>query len=194
MERIGERREFNNEERQRLQTVFTEGKLSEDICWLGWTEYKDNNGKTRYTSSFSGEVLELMFQMCRERIEKRKQQCEKLYNDFSLQKCADIVNEEINFWRTCDARSIEWQRTKKHALYSVSGVENGKCNFEGNSPTYECIIIRERNFYSGMIKVSKTENGYWVECRAPLAGGRRYKTPKDEIYKSLKEETRYILG
>ena len=194
MERLGESKSFTEAERMRLQEVFTDGTLSKDICWLGWTEYKDKDGKTHYTKSFSDKEWKVMEQICNERINAAKERIVGFYENFSLEKLSEEINKEIMCWRKVDAKSTEWERMKKHAQNSVAKVENGRLNLESGYPSYDCVVVRENDWYSGSIKIKKTDYGYEAEVRVPMAGGMSCRVPKDEIFKYIKEWTRYIVS
>ena len=194
MKSIGEDILFTNGERNRLQKVFTQGTLSKTICWIGWVEYKDHDGKTHYTGNFSDEVMDLMVEICTERINAAKQRLDEMYKDFSLQKCADFINKQISVLKKVEYNSTEWERIKNNAIGCKADVENGKLNLEGNRPSYDCIVIRQESWYIGSIIVKKAEYGYTAECRCPLAGMSRCFVAKDELFKYLKEKIVYILS
>lgn len=192
IENLGEERTYTEAERKRLQNVFKDGKLSKSICWAGWVEYTDNKGKTHYTKYFSNEVENLMEQLCNERIANVEQSLKVLYEDFTLEKCAQYINEYIKEISNMEAKSVEWQRLKKNAYQSCASVENGKLNKE-NGNNYDCIVIRHRNFYAGSMIINKTENGYKIEERVPLCGECNYQTDIYGLFKCLKQFTRNAI-
>ena len=194
MENLGEELSFTTDERKRLQAVFTDGTLSKNICWIGWVEYKDNNGKTHYTDTFSPIVGETMRVICEERIKNVEQSLEALYENYSLNSVTKYINDYIKELSKKEAHSIEWERLVKHASQSIASVENGKLNREDKTQPYDCIVVKQRGFYIGSLKINKQQNGYRIECRVPLGGDCSYTCDKSALFKELKNNIQYMLS
>lgn len=188
LESLGEETNFNDVERTRLQRVFKDGKLDENICRAGWVRFVDNDGEPHYTSHFSQEVTDCMIQIVKERIEKVEREAEQLYENFSLQLVADYLNNLFKEFVNTTWNSDEWRRIRKCASKSKADVECGKCNYEGVSPSYNCVVVRENDYYSWLVKIEKDDcNGYIIETKGILCGSTRFKCDKTEIFKHLKE-------
>lgn len=185
MERLGESKYFTSKECEQLERFF--GTI--DFGYLGWVHYYDASGESHYVSEFSPEIYDTMFKMYETRIDSIKKTCEALYEDFTLKKCVDIVNSEIERWKHKENE----QRIQEYAMNCHAAIENGKLVLESNVPNYECIVIRHGKGYSGLIKIVKQHNGYLIDCNTPLGGGMYCEIEKDEIIKALKECTIRIL-
>ena len=193
LELLGEEITFTNEERKRLQSVFKDGTLDTDICHAGWVRFFDSKGETHYTNNFSKAVTDCMIQIVTERIEKVEKEMEQLYENFSLQQVADYLNRLFKEYANTTWNSDEWRRMRKHVSQSKANVENGKCNYEGSeTPSYNCVVVRENNYYSWLVKIERTQSGYTIESKAPLCGGTRFMCDKYEIFKRLKETLKYM--
>ena len=194
LKRIGEEKTFSETEIERMQTFFKAGKLSKTICWLGWAKYYDDKGDFHYTENFPKEVEDIMTEIYYERIKSVKSKTEDLYNNFSLQQCADFLNKEFKKMAKFEPHSKEYEQMVKTAKESVADVEIGKLVREGNIPTYESIIVRTNGWYSGQIIIKKSVKGYYAECKAPLAGGMCCEIPQDEIFRYLKHIAKYLCS
>lgn len=191
---LGEAITFTNEERKRLQSVFTEGTLDEGICQAGWVRFFDSKGKSHYTGNFSKAVTDSMIQIATERIEKIEKEMEQLYDNFSLQAVADYLNKVFKEYASVISDSQEWRRISKKASIAKADVEVGKCNYESSkTPEYECVVIRENDYYSALLKIEKNENGYEIEKRAILCGTTWIKCDKYGIFNVLKELTQSLF-
>lgn len=191
---LGEEITFTNEERKRLQSVFNEGTLDGDICHAGWVRFVDNKGETHYTGNFSKAVTDCMVQIVTERIENVEKEMEQLYDNFSLQAVANYLNKVFKEYAKTTWNSEEWRRIRKHASNAKADVEVGKCNYESSKTAdYECVVIRENDYYSALLKIEKNENGYEIERRAPLCGTTWRKCDKYGIFNVLKELTQSLF-
>ena len=191
---LGEEITFTNEERKRLQNVFKDGTLDTDICQAGWVRFFDSKGKFHYTDNFSKAVTDCMVQIVTERIENVEKEMEQLYEDFSLQAIADYLNKIFKEYAKTTWNSEEWRRIRKHASNAKADVEVGKCNYESSKTTdYECVVIREKDYYSALLKIEKNENGYEIERRAPLCGTTWRKCDKYGVFNVLKELTQSLF-
>ena len=194
LQSLGEEITFTNEERKRLQTVFKEGTLDADICHAGWVRFVDSKGESHYTDNFSKAVTDYMIQIVTERIERVEKEAEQLYDNFSLQAVADYLNKVFKEYAKTTWNSEEWRRIRKHASNAKADVEVGKCNYESSKTTdYECVVIRENDYYSALLKIEKTENGYEIERRAPLCGTTWRVCDKYGIFNVLKELTQSLF-
>lgn len=191
---LGEEITFTNEERKRLQSVFTEGTLDKEICQAGWVRFFDSKGESHYTDNFSKAVTDCMIQIVTERIEKVEKEMEQLYDDFTLQAVADYLNNVFNEYTKTLWNSEEWRSIRKHASSAKADVEAGKCNYESSkTPNYECVVIRENGYYSALLKIEKNKNGYEIERRAPLCGTTWRKCDKYGIFNVLKQLTQSLF-
>jgi hypothetical protein len=119
---------------------------------------------------------------------------EQLYEDFSLQAVANYLNKVFNEYTKTLWNSEEWRRIRKHASNAKAAVEVGKCNYESSKTTdYECVVIRENDYYSALLKIEKNENGYEIERRAPLCGTTWRVCDKYGIFSALKELTQSLF-
>ena len=188
LQTLGEETNFTDDERKRLQSVFKEGTLEGDICRAGWVCFVDSKGKTHYTDNFSKAVTDCMVQIVTERIERGEREAEQLYDNFSLQAVADYLNKVFKEYAKTTWNSEEWRIIRKHASNAKADVEVGKCNYESSkTPDYECVVIRENDYYSALLKIEKNENGYEIERRAPLCGTTWRECDKYGLFKALKE-------
>lgn len=191
---LGEETNFTDEERKRLQSVFKDGTLKGDICKAGWVCFVDSKGETHYTDNFSQAVTDCMIQIATERIENVEKEMEQLYEDFSLQAVADYLNKVFKEYTKTTWNSEEWRRIRKHASNAKADVEVGKCNYESSNTTaYECVVIRENDYYSALLKIKKNKNGYEIERRAPLCGTTWRECDKYGIFNVLKKLTQSLF-
>lgn len=189
---LGEEIDFTNEERERLQSVFEDGTLDENICHAGWVRYVDKNGEPHYTNNFSKTVTDCMIQIVTERIERVEKEAEQLYEKFTLQAVADYLNRVFKEYANTTWNSDEWRKMRKHVSQSKADVECGKCNYEDKTPSYDCVVVRENNHYSWLVKIEKTQSGYTIEAKSPLCGSTRFMSNMYEIFKDLKEIVKFM--
>ena len=196
---LGEEVWFTDEERSRLNSVFTAGTIcsrkSGEVVMPLFAYYIDENEKTRccHEYEFGRASLECMYQICKDRIETTEKVLDEFFNNFNLQKVAEFLNKQFKeFSNYADVRSPEWAKRAKIAKNSKAEVENGKCGYDKHD--FDCVVVRSRGCYGGLLKISQTKNGYKITRRVPLCGECTYECEKYEIFKELKEIAMFMCS